>query len=42
MRGYRWAAAFFRLPGAEMFSRAFYRWFAKRRYHLSKIAFPGS
>lgn len=42
MRGYRWAAAFFRLPGAGGFSRVFYRWFAKRRYHLSKIAFPGS
>lgn len=41
LRGYRWAAAFFRLPGAGIFSRTFYRWFAKNRFHISKALFPG-
>lgn len=39
LRGYRWAAALFRLPGVEMFSRAFYRWFARNRFHVSKAFF---
>ena len=39
LRGYRWASAFFRLPGAGIFSRAFYRWFAKNRFHISKALF---
>lgn len=40
LRGYRWAAALFRIPGAETFSRVFYRWFAKNRFHISKTLFP--
>jgi predicted DCC family thiol-disulfide oxidoreductase YuxK len=40
LRGCRWAAALFRLPGAGMFSRAFYRWFAKRRHRAAGFFFP--
>jgi predicted DCC family thiol-disulfide oxidoreductase YuxK len=39
LRGYRWATALFRLPGAGMFSRVFYRWFATNRFHISKALF---
>ncbi|NJD61404.1 MAG: DUF393 domain-containing protein [Deltaproteobacteria bacterium] len=39
LRGYRWAAALFRLPGAGIFSRFFYRWFATNRFHISKALF---
>lgn len=31
LHGYRWLACLFRLPGAGILSRVFYRWFAKRR-----------
>lgn len=34
-------AEIFRLPGSETLSRAFYRWFADRRYHISEVFFPG-
>ncbi len=37
LRRYRIAAVLFRLPGFRPASRAFYRWFARRRYHISKI-----
>ncbi len=40
LRAYRWAAALFRLPGAGILSRAFYRWFAKHRHHFDKIVSP--
>jgi predicted DCC family thiol-disulfide oxidoreductase YuxK len=39
LKRYRWAAWFFRLPGSGILSHAFYRWFAGRRYHLSRILF---
>ena len=42
VRRYRWCALLFRLPGMGIFSRAFYRWFAARRMHISKIVFPKS
>jgi predicted DCC family thiol-disulfide oxidoreductase YuxK len=41
IRGYRWAAALFRLPGTGIFSRIFYRWFAKNRFHISRALSPG-
>ena len=41
MRRHRWAAALFRLPGVGILSRAFYRWFATNRFHVSKALFPG-
>jgi predicted DCC family thiol-disulfide oxidoreductase YuxK len=34
------AAALFKLPGSEILSRAFYRWFADRRYHIARLLFP--
>lgn len=40
LRRYGPAAALFKLPGSETFSRAFYRWFADRRYHIAKLLFP--
>ncbi len=36
-RRYRWAAALFRLPGAGILSRLFYRWFAARRHRIARI-----
>lgn len=39
-RRHRFAAALFRVPGAEILSRVFYRWFAGRRYHISKLISP--
>ena len=36
LEGWRWAAALFRLPGAGILSRAFYRWFAARRHRLDR------
>jgi len=33
---WRWAAALFRLPGAGILSRAFYRWFAARRHRIPR------
>ena len=40
LRRYRLAAPLFKLPGMETISRAFYRWFADRRYHIAKLLFP--
>lgn len=37
MRGYRYAASLFRLPGAAAVSRIAYRWFAARRYRIAAI-----
>ncbi|MBI5419357.1 MAG: DUF393 domain-containing protein [Deltaproteobacteria bacterium] len=37
---YRFAARFFGLPGAGIFSRVFYRWFAGHRYRLAGFFFP--
>jgi len=42
LRGYRWLASLFRLPGAGALSRVFYRWFAKRRHLASRLLLPGS
>jgi predicted DCC family thiol-disulfide oxidoreductase YuxK len=41
LRRYSSAAALFKLPGSETLSRAFYRWFADRRYHIAGLLFPG-
>lgn len=41
LHGYRWLACLFRLPGAELLSRAFYRRFAKKRHHIAKTISPG-
>jgi predicted DCC family thiol-disulfide oxidoreductase YuxK len=35
LRGYRFAAPLFRLPGAPTLSRIAYRWFADRRYRIA-------
>jgi len=35
------AAEFFKIPGTESVSRAFYRWFADNRYHIADLLFPG-
>ncbi len=40
LRRYGPAAALFKLPGSEILSRAFYRWFADRRYHIARLLFP--
>ncbi len=40
LRRYSSAAALFKLPGSEILSRAFYRWFADRRYHIARLFFP--
>ncbi len=37
-RRHRWAAALFRIPGATILSRAFYRWFARRRHRIAGTA----
>ena len=37
LRRWRWAAALFRLPGARILSRAFYRWFAAKRHRISTV-----
>jgi predicted DCC family thiol-disulfide oxidoreductase YuxK len=34
------AADLFKLPGSEMLSRSFYRWFADNRYHIADVFFP--
>jgi predicted DCC family thiol-disulfide oxidoreductase YuxK len=34
------AAAIFDLPGSEILSRSFYRWFADNRYHIANVLFP--
>jgi predicted DCC family thiol-disulfide oxidoreductase YuxK len=40
LRGMGGAAGLLALPGAEALSRAFYRWFADRRYHIAEVLFP--
>jgi len=35
LRRYRLIAVLFRLPGATLVSRIFYRWFADRRYRIA-------
>ena len=42
LRGYRWAAALFRLPGADLLSSTFYRWFARHRHRAAGFIFPAS
>jgi predicted DCC family thiol-disulfide oxidoreductase YuxK len=37
LRRYRPAAVFFKLPGANILSRVFYRWFADRRYRIVRF-----
>ena len=34
------AAALFDLPGSDILSRSFYRWFADNRYHIANVLFP--
>lgn len=41
LRRWEWAAAFFRLPGTGFLSRAFYRWFARRRHAIAYLFHPG-
>jgi predicted DCC family thiol-disulfide oxidoreductase YuxK len=41
LRGYRWAAALFRIPGAGALSRVLYRLFAINRHRLSRVLPPG-
>lgn len=36
-----YASALFKLPGAKILSRAFYRWFAERRYHIAAVLHMG-
>jgi predicted DCC family thiol-disulfide oxidoreductase YuxK len=40
LRRYDWVAWVFKFPGSETLSRAFYRWFADRRYRIAGILFP--
>ena len=40
LKRYSAAAEFFKLPGTETISRAFYRWFADNRYHIEDVLFP--
>jgi predicted DCC family thiol-disulfide oxidoreductase YuxK len=40
LRRYRWSAFLFRLPGAGILSRLFYRWFAKRRHRAAGFFSP--
>jgi predicted DCC family thiol-disulfide oxidoreductase YuxK len=37
LKRYHAAAGLFKLPGSNMIARAFYRWFADRRYFIAKI-----
>lgn len=41
LRRYRRCASLFRLPGAELLSRAFYRWIANKRHRIAKTISPG-
>ncbi len=34
------AASLFDLPGSDILSRSFYRWFADNRYHIASVLFP--
>ncbi len=40
LKRYSSAAEIFRLPGSDILSRAFYNWFADKRYHIAKVLFP--
>jgi predicted DCC family thiol-disulfide oxidoreductase YuxK len=40
LRRYRALALLFKLPGAETLSGILYRWFALRRYSISRFFFP--
>jgi predicted DCC family thiol-disulfide oxidoreductase YuxK len=40
LKGLSPAAALFSLPGSEVISRSFYRWFADHRYHIAEVLFP--
>ncbi len=40
-RRHRWAAALFRIPGAGVFSSAFYKWFAGHRHRISRLLSSG-
>jgi len=40
LKRYGPAAALFNLPGSEVLSRSFYRWFADNRYDIADILFP--
>ena len=40
LKRYSPAAALFSLPGSEILSRSFYRWFADNRYHIAGVLFP--
>jgi predicted DCC family thiol-disulfide oxidoreductase YuxK len=40
LKRYRAAAGLFKLPGSNTVARAFYRWFADRRYIIAKIFYP--
>jgi predicted DCC family thiol-disulfide oxidoreductase YuxK len=42
LKRYRAAAGLFKLPGSNILARAFYRWFAGRRYRIAKILYPHS
>lgn len=42
LKRYSGLAHLFDLPGSGMLSRAFYRWFADRRYHIADLLFPES
>jgi len=41
LKHFYFAAALFKLPGMENLSRAFYQWFAERRYRLAHILHIG-
>lgn len=40
LKRYRAAAGLFKLPGSNTIARAFYRWFANRRYTIAKFFYP--
>lgn len=42
LRGYRRLACLLRLPGADVLTRAFYRWFARRRHRAPGFFFPAA
>jgi predicted DCC family thiol-disulfide oxidoreductase YuxK len=40
LKRYSPAAGLFKLPGSEILSSSFYRWFADNRYHIASVLFP--
>ena len=40
LKRYRLAARLFRLSGAKILARPFYRWFARHRYHIARAFLP--